>query len=397
MSTFSVREIVRRKRKEYLKAGKATKKRMLDEVEELTGYHRKSLVRLFRERVAPRKTPIRRPRARKYTPILPQLRVLWATSFYACGKRLRPFLVELLCALKRFGEIRVTREEELLLASISAATIDRMLAADRAAVRVKGRSTTKPGTLLKHKIPIRTFAEWDDAKPGFLEVDLVAHCGETTAGEYVNTLNMTDVETGWTICAAFMGRSERFCIQAIEEAKLRLPFTILGIDSDNDAVFINAHLKRYCERGKITFTRSRPYKKNDQCHVEQKNWSVVRQFIGYRRFETDEELALLQKVYPLIMAYHNFFSPMMRLVEKKRDGSKVTKRYSTARTPYQSLMTSNGHIDEETKEQLRREYESTNPAELLRQIRAILRRLEQTGDHPAVTRHTRSLSLTCTG
>ena len=376
MSTPTVREIVRRKRKGYLKARKAEKRRILDEIQGLTGYHRKSLVRLLREGVAPRNTPIHRPRVSKYQPILPHLKVMWATSFYACGKRLAPFLVELLSVMKRFGEIRVTPDEELLLNSISAATIDRMLTDDRAALRVKGRTTTKPGTLLRSKIPVRTFAEWEENEPGFFELDLVGHCGGSGKGEFLYTLNMTDVFTGWTVLGGMKGRGERGTLLAIKSASERIPFSVKGIDSDNDGAFINHHLVKYCREEQITFTRSRPYKKNDQCHVEQKNWSVVRQFIGYRRFETDEQLALLQEVYPLVMAYHNFFSPMMRLVGKEREGSKVTKRYAAAVTPYRRLLMSNGRIDEKVKDSLRQEYEATNPAELLRQIRSLLCRLE---------------------
>jgi len=378
MSASSVREIVRRKRKEYLKARKAEKKRILDEVEELTGYHRKSLARLFLGGVSPRNAPIRRPRASKYEPILPHLKVLWATSFYACGKRLAPFLGELLSVMKRHGEIWVTPSEESLLASISAATIDRMLADDRAAMTVKGRATTKPGTLLRSRIPVRTFAQWDENEPGFFELDLVGHCGGSGRGEFLYTLNMTDVFSGWTVLGATKGRGERGTLVAIKSASKHVPFAVKGIDSDNDSAFINYHLEKYCRGQKITFTRSREYKKNDQCHVEQKNWSVVRQFIGYRRFETDEQLALLQEVYPLVSRYHNFFSPMMKLASKERDGSKVRKRYTTAMTPYRRLLASNGHIGEDTKERLRQEYESTNPAELLRQIRRLLRKLEET-------------------
>lgn len=376
MSTPTVREIVRRKRKEYLKARKAEKKRILDEVEVLTGYHRKSLARMLREGVKPRNTPIKRPRASKYEPILPQLRVLWAASFYACGKRLKPFLRELVSILIRFGEISVTPDDELLLCSISAATMDRVLYEDRAAMRVKGRATTKPGTLLRSKIPVRTFAEWSENKPGFFELDLVGHCGGTGRGEFLYTLNMTDVFSGWIALGVMKGRGERGTLDAVKSASKQIPFRVRGIDSDNDSGFINYHMEKYCREEKITFTRCRPYRKNDQCHVEQKNWSVVRQFIGYRRFETDEQLALLQKIYPLVMAYHNFFSPMMRLAEKQRFGSKVTKRYSTAMTPYQRLLASNGHIDEGMKDELREEYEATNPAELLRQIRGLLTQLE---------------------
>jgi hypothetical protein len=386
MSTLTVREIVRHKRKDYLRARKAEKRRILDEVQGLTGYHRKSLVRLFLEGVGPRSAPIRRPRASRYGVILPHLRVLWGASFYACGKRLGPFMGELLTSLKRFGEIEVTGEEETLLRSISPATIDRMLACDRARIALKGRATTKPGTLLRSKIPVRTFAEWDENEPGFFELDLVGHCGGSGKGEFLYTLNMTDVFSGWTVLGAMKGRGERGTVLAVKSAREHIPFRLKGIDSDNDSAFINYHMTKYCREEAITFTRCRPYRKNDQCHVEQKNWSVVRQFIGYRRFETDEELALLQKTYPLVMRYHNFFCPMMRLEAKERDGSKVTRRYTTATTPYQRLLMSNGYIDEQTKESLRREYESTNPAELLRQILALLRHMEDTADAQADAR-----------
>ena len=284
--------------------------------------------------------------------------------------------MELLSVMKRCGEIQTTSGEELLLHSISAATIDRMLEADRAALRVKGRTTTKPGTLLRSKILVRTFAEWDENEPGFFELDLVGHCGSSGKGEFLYTLNMTDVFSGWTVRGGMKGRGERGTLLAIKSASERIPFSVKGIDSDNDSAFINHHLVKYCREERITLTRCLPYKKNDQCHVEQKNWSVVRQFIGYRRFETDEQLALLQEVYPLVMAYHNFFSPMMRLVEKEREGSKVTKRYAAAVTPYRRLLMSNGRIDDKVKDSLRQEHETTNPAELLRQIRSLPRRLE---------------------
>ena len=286
MSTLTVREIVRRKRQEYLKARKAEKRRILDEVEELTGYHRESLVRLFLEGTGPKNAPIRRARASTYGPILPHLRVLWGASFYACGKRLAPFVGELLASLVRFGEIEITPEEKALLCKLSAATIDRMLAADRARITLKGRTTTKHGTLLRSRIPVRTFDQWDEREPGFFELDLVGHCGGSGRGEFLYTLNMTDVFSGWMALGAMKGRGERGTLLAIKSARRHIPFALKGIDSDNDGAFINHHLMRYCRKEEITFTRCRTYKKNDQCHVEQKNWSVVRQFIGYRRFET---------------------------------------------------------------------------------------------------------------
>jgi len=376
LSTPTVRDIVRHERKVYGKASKSGKERILDELQGLTSYHRESLARMLRDDGPPKKGPIRRPRAKKYERILPQLKILWATAFYACGKRLAPFLPELLSVLVRFGEIWVTPHEESLLLSISPATIDRMLAGERATMRLRGRTLTKPGTLLRSRIPVRTFAEWKENEPGFFELDLVGHCGGTGAGEFLYTLNMTDVFSGWVALGAMRGRGEKGTLEAIKSASRELPFPLKGLDSDNDSSFINWHLHRYCKRKDIKLSRCRPYKKNDQCHVEQKNWSVVRQFIGYRRFETDEQLALLKEIYLLVMRYHNFFSPMMRLREKERIGSKVTKRYTKPVTPFQKLLMSNGHIDEATRERLRREYEATNPAELLRRIGTLSRRLE---------------------
>ena len=255
-----------------------------------------------------------------------------------------------------------------------------MLAADRARITLKGRTTTKPGTLLKSKIPVRTFAQWDEHEPGFIELDLVGHCGGSSKGEFLYTLNMTDVFSGWTALGAMKGRGERGTLLAIKSARRHIPFALKGIDSDNDGAFINYHLMKYCHKEEITFTRCRPYKKNDQCHVEQKNWSVVRQFIGYRRFETDEQLALLDRIYPLVMQYHNFFSPMMRLKSKERDGSKVTRRYAIAATPYRRLLMADGRIDEQTRESLKREYEASNPAALLRQITVLSRQMEYLAD-----------------
>lgn len=387
MSTTSVREIVRRKRREYLKGRKSEKRLMLDEVEGLTGYHRKSLIRLFMEGARTRKAPIRRPRASRYEGILDELKLLWAAAFYACGKRLQPFLPELLPVMKRCGEIKVTPDEESLLLSMSAATIDRMLKSERKKLGVRGRTLTKPGTLLKSRIAVRTFADWNENEPGFFELDLVGHCGGSGSGEFLYTLNMTDVFSGWTVLGGMKGRGRRGTIEAIATASGRIPFAVRGIDSDNDSAFINYHLAKYCRERDIKLTRGREYKKNDQCYVEQKNWSVVRQFIGYRRFETDEELDLLRKIYPLVSAYHNFFSPMMRLIEKKRDGSRVTKRYAAAATPYRRLIESNGHIDSKTRESLMREYESLNPVDLLRRIGIMLRRLENLSDSTAGRDH----------
>jgi len=195
-------------------------------------------------------------------------------SNFLCGKRLQPFLPELLQVLEEKGELKVTDEQRELIHKISSATVDRLLRPIRQRVFGKGKSATRPGTLLKHKIPIHTYADWDDEAPGFLEMDVVAHCGDRLIGEYISSLDAVDIATYWVECESFMGRSQRFVTDALDEIRVRLPFPLLGIDCDNDALFINANLLRYCQENKLTFTRSRAYKKNDNPYVEQKNWSA---------------------------------------------------------------------------------------------------------------------------
>jgi hypothetical protein len=230
-----------------------------------------------------------------------------------------------------------------------------------------GLSTTKPGSLLKNLIPVRTFTEWDQERPGFMEIDLVAHCGNTTAGQYLNTLTCTDLSTGWTDVTALAHRSQQAVSTAIHHMRHRLPFPLLGIDSDNGSEFINDTLYRYCLDEKITFTRSRPYQKNDQAHVEQKNWSVVRHTLGYDRWETGQELAILESIHADLRLYINFFQPSFKLIAKERIGNKTIKRYDTAKTPYQRLL-ERQDISLETKARLMNLYIQLNPAELRRSI-----------------------------
>lgn len=373
MDQHSKSELIKAYRKRYWRATKGEKGRIIDSVVEATGYSRKHVIRVFGQRRSVPKR-IRRPRTSRYAPIGAILEHIWAASNLLCGKRLKPFIHVLASALKRHGEIDPTKEEMALLCSASAATIDRLLVKARRNLDPKGRSTTKPGTLLKHKIPVRTFADWDDDRPGFLEVDLVAHCGDSTAGEYINTLNMTDVATGWAACVPFMGRSERFCLAAIEEARAGLPFALLGIDSDNDSAFINSHLLRYCNRSELTFTRGRPYKKNDQCRVEQKNWDIIRKMIGYGRFDTHEQLDLLARIYAMLTLYQNYFQPSQKLIAKERIGSRVKKKYDTAQTPCQRLLTRKD-VPMDTKKLLRHTMLEINPAQLLRDIHNLITEL----------------------
>jgi hypothetical protein len=376
MDQHSKAELIKTYRKRYLRAAKLEKSRIIDAIVEATQYSRKHVIRaLGQKRSIPKR--VNRRRTSRYQPIIEILKQVWAASNFLCGKRLKPFLPHLVKALKRHGKLTLTKDQESLLLSASSATIDRLLVRARQGLGYKGRSTTKPGTLLKDKIPIRTFADWNDNLPGFLEIDLVAHCGDTTAGEYINTLNMTDVATGWAACVPFMGRSERFCVTAIEKARSGLPFALVGIDSDNGGEFINAHLLRYCKRNTLTFTRGRPGKKNDQCRVEQKNWDIVRKMIGYRRFDTKEQLGILKRIYSLLTLYQNYFQPSQKLTEKHRIGSKVRKKYDDAQTPCQRLL-SRKDIPQDTKKRLRQTFRNTNPAQLLRDIQSLITKLYNT-------------------
>ncbi|MDO9556311.1 MAG: transposase family protein, partial [Coriobacteriia bacterium] len=221
--------------------------------------------------------------------------------------------------------------------------------------------------LLKSQIQIRTGTEWNDACPGFIEIDLVAHCGDSTRGEYCNTLDATDIATGWTETRAVRNKAQVHVFAALKDIVGHLPFPLLGIDSDNGSEFINAELLRYCTEHDIAFTRSRAYRKNDGCHVEQKNWSVVRQNVGYARFDTPEELEVLNKIHALLRLHTNFFMPSAKLVSKTRDGSKVTKHYDTPTTPYRRVL-ARDDVDGKTKTALATQFENLNPADLRRRI-----------------------------
>jgi hypothetical protein len=375
MSMSARRELFRETAARYKAASRTEKGRILDELCASTRYHRKYALSLLRDIPTGKERQPKRTRKRIYTADIERaLLTLWKLASHPCGKRLAPFLPELIPALERFGEITLDENTRKLLFTISAATIDRLLKKARRQLAKRGMSTTKPGTLLRHQIPIRTYADWDDAKPGFFEVDLVAHCGESTHGEYLNSLVLTDVCVGWTEPLAILNRSQKEVGDAIEAARKYLPHRLLGIDSDNGSEFINNNLKRYCEEHCITFTRCRPYKKNDQCRVEQKNWTVVRQQIGYERYEGQEALKRLKAVYRPLRLYLNFFQPCLKLVSKQRNGAKCTKRYDKAQTPYRRLLAA-GILTQEQEIELKTLYEQLNPAELLRQIHKAQERL----------------------
>ena len=355
-------------RRRYGHASKSTKALMLDELVALTGWCRGYASRALRHEPKKRSGPETRGRKRTYTPeLMIPLRKVWTSLDYACGKRVAAGMDDVLDALVRAGELSCGAHVVDMLRAMSAATIDRVLAPDMAATTLRGRSTTKPGTLLKSQIQIRTGTEWDDAVPGFIEIDLVAHCGDSTRGEYCNTLDAKDIATGWTETRAVKNKAPVHVFEALKDIRRTLPFPLLGIDSDNGSEFINDELLRYCQTENLTFTRSRAYRKNDGCHVEQKNWSVVRQNVGYARFDTPEELDVLREIHALVRLHTNFFMPSAKLLSKTRDGSRVTKRYDSPTTPYRRVLARDDAV-EKTKAALTVRFETLNPADLRRRI-----------------------------
>ncbi|NWJ46738.1 MAG: transposase family protein [Chloroflexi bacterium] len=375
MSYGSKRELLDRVAPRYREANLSQKSLILDEFIATTGYARKYAIRLLTQpQTDPTLTPltrISRPRPPIYGPAVKDaLTTAWAAANFICAKRLVPFLPELILALERHGHLTLTNSLRAQLLSISPATADRLLKAARQADQPHGISTTKAGKLLKHQVPIRTFAEWNEVKPGFLEIDLVAHCGNSAEGSYLYTLTLTDVATGWTECQALLQRSQHTVIQALDRVRLLLPFPILGIDSDNGSEFINNELIAYCEREKITFTRGRPYKKNDQCFVEQKNGAMVRQLIGYDRFEGEKSYRQLAEVYRATRLYVNFFQPSMKLPVKTRKGSSLYRKYDQAQTPFQRLGDAQ-ILTAEAKNQLEEVARALDPVQLLAQLQTL--------------------------
>ena len=369
MSLKSKRELLEVVRPRYLKAKKSEKQKMLDEFTSATGYHRKYAIRVLKNQVQVQNRLKRKTKIYQSIyggEVVQVLEHIWEIYGQICSKRLQPFLPEAIKVLERCHEIKLAKDTKDLLLKISSASIDRCLRP----VRIKsphGLSTTKPGSLLKNLIPIQTFTEWDAEQPGFMEIDLVAHCGTTTEGQFLNTLTCTDICTGWTDVTALRHRSQQAVSEAVEHMRQRLPFALLGIDSDNGSEFINDLLYRYCRDEKITFTRSRPYQKNDQAHVEQKNWSVVRHTVGYDRWETEQELTLLECIYHDLRLYINFFQPSFKLIAKERIGNRTIKRYDPAKTPYQRVL-ERKDISLQAKAQLMNLYVQLNPAELRRGI-----------------------------
>lgn len=372
------RQVTKRLLSRYRKGSRAEKSAVLDQLCQVNGWHRDHARKALRQAAAGPPAP-RQPRVPVvvYGPqVIEALRLCWAVLDGPAGKRLAPALPRLVAALRCHGELVIDDATADLLCAMSPATIDRRLAADRAQLQVKGTALTKPGSMLKSRIPMKTWAEWDDATPGFVEIDLVGHDGGDNNDVFCYTLCVTDVATGWTCARTVRSKGERIVATALQQIQLEMPFALKGIHSDNGSEFINHHLLHWANLMHITFTRGRPHRSNDNAYVEQKNWSVIRRAAGYFRYDTPREMELLNRLWVEHTQLTNLFVPQQKLVSKTRTGAKVTKRYDTATTPADRLL--RDHRDvlcDQDRAAIESALATLNPAALRRTIGDLQNRL----------------------
>src|SRR6266567_1657929 len=368
----------------YSQADRTERGRILDEFTAITGFHRKHAMRLLWAG-QPNRCSGPRPGRRAYDDATREaLIVIWEASDRICGKRLRPLVPVLIEAMVRHGHLELAPAVRISLLAMSAATIDRSLRDVRRHAGRSSRRRTPPSAAIRRSVPVRTFAGWDNPPPGFVEADLVAHSGPVAKGSFVQTLVLTDIATGWTECAPLLVREQRLLTEVLSEMRKLLPFALLGLDTDNDSVFMNETVRDYCLAASVEFTRCRPYRKNDQAWVEQKNGSVVRRAVGYRRFEGLEAAAVLARLYGAMRLFVNFFQPSFKLAAKTRDGAVVRKRYHLPATPCERLMV-DARTNEEVRRRLATQRSTLDPVRLLQEVRAAQQQLVEIADTPAAS------------
>jgi hypothetical protein len=375
MDMHSREQYLERVRDEYRSADKKSKTRLLNEARKRTRLNRKVLIGKLGHPAAIRQHKKRGPRQRTYTrEVQAALIQVWGLFDYPCGQRLAPALRKEIGRLRRAKELVCSDAVAAKLEAISARSIDRLLDREK---QLRGlRQNRNPGVhpLLYQKVPVKVASEWDTTEVGNLQLDYVFHCGRSTAGEYVHTLSAADIASGWWEGEPIMGRSQVATKTGMEGIRQRLPFPIREIHPDNDSGMINDLLFGYCKAAKIKMSRSRPYQKNDNCWVEQRNWTHVRKVAGYRRLDTVGELTILRELYRSVTLYKNFFQPTIKLVEKIRVEGKIHRKYDEPRTPFQRLMES-GQISQAARKRLQTQYESLNVAALHRRIEELRGRL----------------------
>lgn len=366
-------------RERYLKGSKKEKGRILDEYCKNTGQERKYVSKKLRYKIKLKpEDSARKPRKEYYDGYVRSALVrLWTIFDYPCGQRLAPLLKDESTKLRALGEISCSQETLFKLQRITPSTIDKKLTHEKEVMRNKRKYASKRNFLISNKVPVKTSAEQDRLTPGQEQIDCVEHCGTSAAGDYVNTLSIVDIYSGWWEGEAIMGKGQERALTAIDEARKRSPFTWKEIHPDNGGNILNIHVYNYAQQQRITMSRSRPYKKNDNCFVEQKNSTHVRQVVGYLRYDTAEEQTIMKGLYRNeLRLYKNFFQPVMKLASKERVKGKIHKKQGTAMTPYKRLMESST-VKKATKTQLQKLYASLNPAELKRNIDAKLKLLYQ--------------------
>jgi hypothetical protein len=370
------REYLEGIRQRYRKArSRKEKAQLLDEICATCGYHRKHALRALRRTSTAEKGVSKRGPKPAYTgkELVRPLKLIWLNSNLPCSKRLKAILPLWLSGYEAtFGCLGPEVRQKLL--SVSASTIDRLLKPVRLEHSGRGRATTKPGTMLRNTVPIKT-DQWDESRPGFIEADTVAHCGTSMEGRFAWTLDCVDIATGWTEQRAVWAKNEAGIVEQMRSIEKALPFDLLGFDSDNGGEFLNHKLlKHFLSRQKpVQFTRSRAYKKNDNAHIEQKNWTHVRQWLGYDRLDNPAVIALMNELYENEWRlFHNFYCPSVKLLSKKRVGAKTIKKHDAPKTPYQRVQESE-HITDYAKRGLQKIFENTNPFHLKRRIEERLR------------------------
>ena len=377
------KELVEALRVRYGSAKPAEKIKILDEFVAVAGYHRKHAVRVLRrESAGQRKEAAARNRV--YDEAMRQaLTVLWEAADRVCGKRLKALIPTLVEAMERHGHLALDAVVKAKILQVSAATIDRALADARTHIDGQRKRRTGVGAAIRRSIPVRTFADWRDPPPGFFEIDMVEHCGgPKTDGDFVHTLTLTDIASGWTECVAMRQRNQVLVIEGLAKASDDLPFRMLGVDTDNDSAFMNETVFDYCKAHKLEQTRSRAYKKNDQAWVEQKNGSIVRRLVGYGRLSGPHATKALAQLYATSRLYINFFQPSFKLKSKTRDGARVKKVYHAPATPCDRLL-AHASVDAQTKERLKAQFNSLDPVRLLQEIRAAQQTLSELAAHGA--------------
>lgn len=368
MSFRSKRALLAHVAPRYQLATHAQKSAILDEFVAATSYARTYAIRMLTRPPLPAPAQIRRPRAPTYgVAVQTALEQTWAAVNFISARRLVPFLSTLVPVLEQHGHLSVTPDVRAQLLALSPATADRLLERARTRGEPRGKTTTKAGSLLKHQIPVRTFADWNEGLPGFLEADLVAQCGEHNTGSFLCSLVLTDVATGWVECQALLYRSSDPVIQGVTRARQLIPFLVQGLDTDNGSEFINTDLRTYGDRAQITFTRGRTARKNDQCYVEQKNGAVVRQFVGYDRFEGERAYRQRVELYRALRLYVNFFQPSLKLKEKRLEGTTTRRSYLPAETPFARLCAATV-LAQEARARLKAIFAALDPVRLLAQI-----------------------------